>query len=231
MAKRRQQRLHSWAILSLSLIQPSTCFAPLSVQTISPIHRHACTDAPAAATSNTMSIADATEILAAWDRSVVNDPTLSSTSLPPRLVDAVYTLNDAASRERAESSERGRCMLGICAADAAQGVATLKSWVTSLALPRGLLLGMDRDGKPIDMEGGVYIKYNSGGVTTFAEIRKRGLDAVWKPGDAMLEEYDGPYRGVYFQVELEDEEFRQYFMPLGLLGETNDTPSGDTPTA
>lgn len=30
----------------------------------------------------------------------------------------------------------------------------------------------------------------------------------------MLEEYDGDYRGVYFQVELSDGAFRQYLVPL-----------------
>ena len=56
---------------------------------------------------------------------------------------------------------------------------------------------MDKDGVPIDLSGGVYIKYNSGGVYTFSDIRKSGLgfDALWKPGDALLEPYDGTYRG------------------------------------
>jgi hypothetical protein len=44
-----------------------------------------------------------------------------------------------------------------------------------------------------------------------------GFDALWKPGDALLEPYDGIYRGVYFQVELEDEVFRQYLVPLDLF--------------
>jgi hypothetical protein len=33
-------------------------------------------------------------------------------------------------------------------------------------------------------------------------------------GDAMLEEYEGEYRGVYFQVELPDGVFRQFLLPL-----------------
>jgi hypothetical protein len=51
---------------------------------------------------------------------------------------------------------------------------------------------------------------------TFAQIRASGmgLDALWKPGDALLEPYDGNYRGVYFQAELADGEFRQYLMPF-----------------
>jgi hypothetical protein len=45
-----------------------------------------------------------------------------------------------------------------------------------------------------------------------------GFDALWKPGDAMLESYDGTYRGVYFQVDLSDGEFRQYMLPLDTWG-------------
>jgi len=110
----------------------------------------------------------------------------------------------------------GRCMLGICASSMHDGVEALKSFVTTLELPRGLLHGADKDGVPLEIEDGVYIKYNSGGVYSFADIRKSGLgfDALWKPGDAMLEHYEGDYRGVYFQVELSDGEFRQYLVPL-----------------
>jgi hypothetical protein len=109
-------------------------------------------------------------------------------------------------------------MLGICASNAAEGLGTLKAWTRSLELPRGLLHGMDLDGVALDLEelSGVYIKYNTGGSLTFAAIRKSGIgfDALWKPGDALLESYDGTYRGVYFQVELEDGIFRQYLVPL-----------------
>ncbi|KAL3911372.1 MAG: hypothetical protein SGARI_001679, partial [Bacillariaceae sp.] len=128
------------------------------------------------------------------------------------LANAVLTLNNEATQERAQDAATGRCMLGICAENVEQGIATLKSWVSALELPRGLLHGMDKDGVPLEINGGVYIKYNSGGVYTFGDIRKSGMgfDALWKPGDALLEEYDGAYRGVYFQVELADEEFRQF---------------------
>lgn len=37
------------------------------------------------------------------------------------------------------------------------------------------------------------------------------------PPDALLEPYDGSHIGVYFQVELDDEEFRQYMVPLNTL--------------
>ncbi len=98
----------------------------------------------------------------------------------------------------------------------------LKSWVSSLKLPRGLLHGMDVDGVPIDTSsfGPAFIKYNTGGAVTFSEIRRMGLgfDAIWKPGDAVLEGYDGDFRGVYINVELRDGEFRQYgVLPLNLF--------------
>lgn len=139
--------------------------------------------------------------------------------LRPALAPAVKLLADTAAAERNLDSTKGRCMLGICASSAEEGVATLKAWVTALQLPRGLLHGMDEDGVPLDLSGSVYIKYNSGGVYTFEDIRKSGMgfDALWKPGDAMLEPYDGIYRGVYFQVELQDGEFRQYLVPLDVL--------------
>jgi len=81
---------------------------------------------------------------------------------------------------------------------------------------------MDLNGVPLDPAtlGSVYIKYNTGGVMKFSEIRKSGLgfDAIWKPGDALLETYDGDFRGVYFSVELQDGEFRQFgVLPLSLL--------------
>jgi Domain of unknown function (DUF1824) len=178
-------------------------------------------------------IEDATSILSEWDRLYNPDNVpdenqeedhgqLQSQQQQRRrqlLVPAVRLLSEAAAQEREADATQGRCMLGICASSAEQGVATLKSWVTSLQLPRGLLHGMDKDGVPLDLSGGVYIKYNSGGVYTFADIRKSGMgfDALWKPGDALLEPYDGTYRGVYFQVELQDGVFRQYLVPLDLF--------------
>ncbi len=83
--------------------------------------------------------------------------------LGPALAPAVRLLADVAAAERSRDSTKGRCMLGICASTAEEGVATLKAWVTALQLPRGLLHGMDKDGIPIDLSGSVYIKYNSGG--------------------------------------------------------------------
>ena len=99
-------------------------------------------------------------------------------------------------------------MLGICADDAAEGIAALKAWVGALDLPRGVLHGMDRDGVPLDMTdfGAVYIKYNSMPV---------GEDAA---GSAVLSGYGGDFRGVYFNPELNDGVFRQYaVLPLKLF--------------
>lgn len=173
------------------------------------------------------SVEEATRILAEWDR------VFSTGELPPQegvpdsatiglrnsLEPSIRLLSGIASDDRKRDPTQGRCILGICAGSAQEGVATLKAWVTGLALPRGLLHGMDKDGIPVDLSGAVYIKYNSGGVYTFTDIRKSGLgfDALWKPGDALLESYDGTYRGVYFQVELQDEQFRQYLVPLDVF--------------
>eukprot|EP00977_Amphora_coffeiformis_P030213 scaffold45455_cov183-Amphora_coffeaeformis.AAC.2 len=187
-----------------------------------------------------MTIDAATDILTAWDRAAANaqsgddrekdkdkdEATRSQAQLDRNeLQGAICTLNQAAREEREQSNAlTGRVMLGICAASATQGIATLKSWVTALHLPRGLLHGMDVDGVPIQLDDAVYIKYNSGGVYTFADIRKSGLgfDALWKPGDAMLEPYtEGTYRGVYFQVELADAVFRQFQVPLDVFDDIN----------
>lgn len=168
-----------------------------------------------------MTIDEASGILKEWDSKTGADKTASDEDgilpdLQKQLPEAILFLNSAATAERTQDSTKGRCMLGICGKSPEEAIAALKAWVTALELPRGLLHGMDKDGVPLQLEGGVYIKYNSGGVTTFSDIKKSGLgfDALWKPGDALLEPYDGDYHGVYFQVELEDGEFRQYFVPL-----------------
>lgn len=176
--------------------------------------------------SSVQTVDEATDLLAEWDR-LTNKPDLeedensSLQSKQSSLAPAVQLLSESATHERNADATKGRCMLGICASSAAEGVATLKAWVNALQLPRGLLHGMDKDGVPLDLSGGVYIKYNSGGVYTFEDIRKSGMgfDALWKPGDALLEPYDGTYRGVYFQVELQDDVFRQYLVPLDIFEE------------
>lgn len=167
------------------------------------------------------SVQEASRILQEWDRHYNPDvddagQNFDAEVVRPQLPEAVRLLNDMASEERAKDSIQGRCMLGICAPSTEEALTTLKAWVTNLQLPRGLLHGMDKDGVPIEIEGGVYVKYNTGGSATFADIRRSGVgfDALWKPGDAMIEPYDGTYRGVYFQVELSDGEFRQYLVPL-----------------
>jgi Domain of unknown function (DUF1824) len=166
----------------------------------------------------------ATELLSEWDRlynADVNAPNdQDCNGRRGRIPAAVRLLNDIAIQERARDSTKGRVMLGICASTSYQGLAALKAWVDALDLPRGLLHGMDKDGVPLEIEGGVYIKYNTGGSITFSEIRRSGVgfDALWKPGDALLEPYDGTFRGVYFQVELSDDVFRQYLVPLDTFG-------------
>ena len=168
-------------------------------------------------------VADASLLLAEWDRFFNPEAAGGNSEVASKLKEhipaAIRLLSDAAAEQRAQDSTQGRCMLGICASSMQEGVAALKSFVTTLELPRGLLHGADKDGVPLEIEDGVYIKYNSGGVYSFADIRKSGLgfDALWKPGDAMLEYYDGDYRGVYFQVELSDGEFRQYLVPLDIF--------------
>lgn len=179
-------------------------------------------------------INEATQKLINWDRQYSLQNTAASISdgkdknngdmsesVRVGLLDAVRILNTKAQQERSIDPATGRCMLGICSSSVEEGISILKAWVSGLELPRGLLHGADIDGVPIAFpDTGVYIKYNSGGVYTFADIRKSqmGFDALWKPGDAMLEEYDGTVRGVYFQVELSDGEFRQYLLPQHLFG-------------
>mmetsp|Transcript_29223 Transcript_29223/g.61671 ORF Transcript_29223/g.61671 Transcript_29223/m.61671 type:complete len:277 (-) Transcript_29223:70-900(-) len=140
------------------------------------------------------------------------------------LQNAVRTLVYQAHSERALDSSRGRIMLGFCASNAPEALAGLKSWVSSIDLPRGMLHGMDVDGVPIPVEelGSVYVKYSTGGAMTFSEMRKsgRGFDVLWRPGDALLETYDGDFRGVYVNVELGDGVFRQFgVLPTDLFME------------
>jgi len=140
-----------------------------------------------------------------------------------RIAQAVCVLVNQANQEREEDyTSSGRVKLGICAEDCMEALGVLKSWVPSLKLPRGLLHGMDVDGVPIDTTsfGPAYIKYNTGGAMTFSEMRRMGLglDSIWKPGDAVLEGYDGDFRGVHINVELKDGVFRQYgVLPLNLF--------------
>lgn len=80
---------------------------------------------------------------------------------------------------------------------------------------------MDKDGKPLDMTnfGSVFIKYSSTG-GQFSEC-----------GDAMLNGYQGSYRGVYFNPVLADGEFRQYaVLPLQLFDCQDSSPSPSSPT-
>lgn len=192
--------------------------------------------------STTNEIATATQILQSYDASqqqfiasdgnqgmggglsAYNHICSLDTSTRESLKKAVITLVNEAHKERELDSSQGRIMLGICASNAPEALTGLKSYVTTLALPRGMLHGMDVDGVPIPIEdlGSVYIKYSTGGATTFSEIRRsgRGFDALWRPGDALLETYDGDFRGIYLNVELGDGVFRQFgVLPTDLFME------------
>jgi hypothetical protein len=177
---------------------------------------------PVPAVASITTLPEASKILSDWDKyynAEVNAERNTNADLESTrglMIDSVRLLSATAAQERDQGLKTGMCMLGICASSTEEGVATLKSWVTALDLPRGLLHGMDEDGVPLEIDGGAYIKYKSGGSLTFSAIRSSGVgfDALWKPGDCMLESYDGPYRGVYFQVDLSDGEFRQYMLPL-----------------
>ena len=56
---------------------------------------------------------------------------------------AVRTLAELARREREGDSASGRVMMGFCASNVPEALGGLKSWVTELDLPRGMLHGMD----------------------------------------------------------------------------------------
>lgn len=146
------------------------------------------------------------------------------------LRNAIMILTNEAHKQRVTSfnQQYGRIMLGICAENVQEGLMGLKTWVGALALPRGLLHGLDVDGKPMENPetlGSVYLKYNTGGCMTFAEIRKSGMgfDALWRPGDVVLETYDGDFRGIYYSVELDDGDFRQFgVLPTDLFLDEDD---------
>ncbi len=59
------------------------------------------------------------------------------------LRDAVRTLTRMARTERESDSSKGRVMMGYCASNVPEALGGLKSWVTELDLPRGMLHGMD----------------------------------------------------------------------------------------
>jgi hypothetical protein len=115
-------------------------------------------------TTSSLTIQKATQILKDWDQHF-NRENISGNSLPDEiekyrevLPAAIRYLNDAAREERTKDSAMGRVMLGICASSLEEGIATLKSWVTGLSLPRGLLHGADKEGVQLELKGGVYIK-------------------------------------------------------------------------
>jgi len=181
------------------------------------------------------SIDDASDILEEWDeRYNGSDKTMTETLLTGKdfgcdkmnelyrsLPDAIRYLNAVASDQRSKassaSSAGGRCVLGICASSADEGIAALTKWVSELNLPRGLLFGMDEDGAPKPLNGGVYLKYNTA-VARARPVRGEGKNRKnWNPGDVLASSYGGKFRGVYFQVELSDKTFRQYMVPANVF--------------
>ena len=110
--------------------------------------------------------------------------------------------------------------LGICTPDGASAVATLRSWVESLGLPRGTLYGADANGTalPIGELGASYIKYTARGATG-----ADGRVAV-PPGSAKLSAYGGSFRG----VTLVTERSHLGLLPLGLFDESLDAADPGT---
>lgn len=110
-------------------------------------------------------------------------------------------------------------------------MAALKSWTAALSLPKGLLHGLDVNGDPVDVGSwsGAYAKYSSGGATTFEELRRMGLGfgGLWRPGDAVLEDYGGDYRGVYLSVETEVGWGQFGVLPLDLWSDDADADAAD----
>ena len=99
--------------------------------------------APSTDASSLPSKADADRLLARFDRDQRRGelPDETSEEGSPRCTHP--PLRQSA---RALAAASSRVMLGICAPDAAAGLAALKAWVTDLGLPRGKLHGLDIDG-------------------------------------------------------------------------------------
>ena len=155
--------------------------------------------APGADAASFPARGDAERLLARFDRDQ-RLGALPDAATPEGSPSCAYPPLRAATRALAAASSR--VMMGICAPDAASGLAALRAWVADLGLPRGKLHGMDVDGVPAEPpEGPVFLKYNS------------------DSGDAFLSGYGGEYRGVLFTPELGDGAFRQYgYLPLELPG-------------
>ena len=98
---------------------------------------------------------------------------------------------------KAVSTNANSVILGIKAESGAKALTVLKSWVSSLSLPRGQLRAVDENNDPVDVTAWdtapVYIKYNSS-----------------DSGDAYMKPYNGKYFGVLFQPVLMDKDFIQY---------------------
>ena len=106
------------------------------------------------------------------------------------------------------ASQATEIVLGIMSDSGTRGIRVLKSWVTGLSLPRGVLRAIDEktgDEASIDdwKDRPVYIKYNS-----------------TDNGNAYMKTYDGGNVGVIFQPKLkQDDTFYQFGdFPLTLFG-------------
>lgn len=77
------------------------------------------------------------------------------------LPDAVRYLNMVATKQYEEVG-KGRVILGVCANNAADGTRALKSWVTELQLPRGLLYEkMGKRTKKVGVTGKYGTRYGA----------------------------------------------------------------------
>jgi hypothetical protein len=165
----------------------------------------------------TLTLAEAQAVLTAFEHAHVSATRTGGASAAnayaasqPRvlLAEAVQTLlhsNNGAASVR----------LGICTPNGASAIATLRSWVDTLGLPRGTLFGADVDGAAIPSEqlGASYIKYSARAGSTHAAD---GAPPA-PPGSARLEKYGSSFCGVTLAMGV-GKGFRSVgLLPLGLF--------------
>lgn len=107
-------------------------------------------------------------------------------------------------------------VLGVMAESGDKGVDTLKSWVSGLGLPKGMLHAVDENNQRLQLETTadmlsrfqsipVYIKYNS------SEGGQGGNTTTSAGGDAYIKPFEGSFTGVIFQPKiLSDDNFYQF---------------------
>lgn len=95
------------------------------------------------------------------------------------------------------------CATGICGPNSAKCIESLKAYTAALALPRGLLKGLDQDGVPIEISTPCFVKYNS------------------VSGDAFVSPYTGNYEGTLLTpTVLNCTDFFQFgYLPLTLFSD------------